>query len=123
MTRDDLELLAAQYGPVAARHLDAIAALPDPWPPNAYGILAGVARLAIGLGLRLRATTPYDATDLDDLIAGTPRTAPTLPAAMGALRDAVAGPLPAPGPARCAWASALALAGADLYAFTAGPVT
>lgn len=123
MTAADVEGLAREYRHVAARHLDAIANLAEPWPPNAYGILAGVARLAIGLGHRLRYNTPFDSPDLDWFLIETTVTAGDLREAMAALRSAITEPMPEPGPDRCAWASALALAGVELYTYAAGPLS
>jgi len=125
MTATDLDLFAASYAPVACRHLDAIAALPEPWPPNAYGILAGVARLAVVLGARLHDNTPLDGTATDALVAAIvrgDREAPNLRAAVAALRAVLSEPAPLSGPARCSWASRVGLAGADLYAYVAGPI-
>lgn len=122
MSAADVETLATQYRHVAAHHIDAIAALDEPWPGNAYGILAGIARLAIGLGHRLRENTPYDSPDLDRLIIDAVVEAGDVREAMATLRAVIAKPMPKPGPGRCEWASALAFAGVDLYLYAAGPV-
>ncbi len=122
--------LAATFAQVAVPRLDTIASLPEPWEPAILRHLAAVARLAISVGLNVREWTPFDDLDPEAYarhMVGPPLDAPAL-GLMGCLRDALAVPLPGPGPARCAWGKAVSLAAADVYALavmrgaTLGPI-
>lgn len=102
---------------VVAGRLDAIALAGRPWPAGSMAMLDGIGRTGAALGLALGPSTPYDAGPNDRLRrALDERRGPcpeTVTAGMAALRDLL-GPLPPPGPLRCALARRLTIAAHDL---------
>jgi hypothetical protein len=102
---------------VVAERLDGVALGPRPIPAPALGTLDAIGRTAVAIGCALGPATDYDPPPDERIrLALDGRRHPCPAGVLGAMADLrdVLGPLPVPGPARCAAARGLIVAGHDL---------